>query len=148
LTYSDIARKAEFTGGVSAVDSDGTMHGQQVVVYLQGAPVGDDKKKVAPLSGLAGFMGGRVDRMVATGRVEMDQPGRKATGEQLVYTASDQTYLLTGTGAVAPKIVDDTRGTTTGSALRFHAGDNSVVVVNDAGSDAGRKVRTETQVKQ
>ena len=52
-------------------------------------------------------MGGSVERMVATGHIEMEQPGRRATGEQLVYTASDGMYVLTGTAAVLPKVVDD-----------------------------------------
>jgi lipopolysaccharide export system protein LptA len=90
-------------------------------------------------------MAGRIERMVAHGAVEVTQPGRTGTGEQLVYTANDQTFVLTGTKAVPPKLVDDTEGTTTGAALRFRSGDHSVVVSGDA---AGQKVRSETQVKQ
>jgi lipopolysaccharide export system protein LptA len=95
-------------------------------------------------------MGGNVERMVATGGIDIEQPGRRATGEQLVYTAVDGMFVLTGTAAAPPKMMDETRGSSTGTSLRFHAGDtgdNSVVVSNDSG-DAGRKVRTETRVKQ
>jgi lipopolysaccharide export system protein LptA len=91
-------------------------------------------------------MGGSVERVVVSGHIEMEQPGRRATGDQVVYTASDGMFVLTGTPAVLPKVVDDQRGTVTGTSLRFHAGDENVVVSN-GGSGAGQKVRTETRVK-
>jgi lipopolysaccharide export system protein LptA len=47
---------------------------------------------------------------------------------------------------VPPKVVDDRQGTVTGASLRFHTGDDSVLVSNGA-SGAGQKVRTETRVK-
>jgi lipopolysaccharide export system protein LptA len=159
LVYSDEARRADFTGGVLVESSDGTMKGEQAVVYLQGAPVGG-KTAAANGSGKAGaagsvaggkagaaggFTGGSVERVVATGHIDMVQPGRRATGEQLVYTASDGMFVLTGTAAVLPKVVDQQQGTVTGTSLRFHAGDENVVVSN--GGDAGQRVRTETRVK-
>jgi lipopolysaccharide export system protein LptA len=92
-------------------------------------------------------MGGSVERMLVTGRIEMEQPGRRATGEQLAYTASDGMYVLTGTTTVLPKVVDDQRGTVTGTSLRFHSGDDNVLVSNGGESGAGQRVRTETRVK-
>jgi lipopolysaccharide export system protein LptA len=158
LVYSDEARKAEFSGGVLVESADGTMRGQQAVVYLQAAGAGKttqtssagkgDSSKVAGKAGSAqtgGFMGGSVERMVATGQIEMEQPGRRATGEQLVYTASDGMFVLTGTTAVLPKVVDQQQGTVTGTSLRFHEGDENVVVSN--GGESGQRVRTETRVK-
>ena len=91
-------------------------------------------------------MGGSVERIVATGHIEMEQPGRRATGEQVVYTASDGMAVLTGTATVLPKVVDAQQGTVTGTSLRFHSGDDSVVVSN-GGSGDRQKVRTETRVK-
>jgi lipopolysaccharide export system protein LptA len=166
LVYSDEARRADFTGGVLVESTDGTMRGQQAVVYLQGAPVGGTGKTlVAKGTGKAGsskvgspagakvgsaqaggFMGGSVERVVATGHIEMEQPGRRATGEELVYTASDGMFVLTGTAAVLPKVVDQQQGTVTGASLRFHSGDENVVVSN-GGDSAGQRVRTETRVK-
>jgi lipopolysaccharide export system protein LptA len=168
LVYSDEARKAEFTGGVEVESADGRMRGQQAVVYLQAAPMAGGGKKATPANvggkgdsvggkavaattsaqrgGGSGFMGGSVERVVATGQIEMEQPGRRATGEQLVYTASDGMFVLTGTSSVPPKVVDDRQGTVTGASLRFHTGDDSVLVSNGA-SGAGQKVRTETRVK-
>jgi lipopolysaccharide export system protein LptA len=132
------------------------MKGEQAVVYLQGAPVGG-KTVAANGAGKAvaagsvaggkagGFMGGSVERVVAMGHIELEQPGRRATGEQLVYTASDGMFVLTGTAAALPKVVDQQQGTVTGTSLRFHAGDENVVVSN--GGDTGQRVRTETRVK-
>jgi lipopolysaccharide export system protein LptA len=77
----------------------------------------------------------------------MEQPGRRATGEQVAYTANDGMYVLTGTPTVLPKVVDDQRGTITGTSLRFHSGDGNVVVSNEGDSGAGQRVRTETRVK-
>jgi lipopolysaccharide export system protein LptA len=158
LVYSDEARRADFTGGVQVDSADGSMRGQQVVVYLQAAPakgpqagdaiggasIGD--KKASGVAG-SGFMGGSVERVVASGHIEMQQPGRRATGEQVVYTASDGMFVLTGTLAMLPKVVDDVQGTVTGTSLRFHAGDENVVVSNVGESGAGQRVRTETRVK-
>ena len=92
-------------------------------------------------------MGGKLEKMVASGRIDMEQPGRRATGEQLVYTASDEMYVLTGTAAALPKVVDDQRGTVTGTSLRFHSGDDNIVVSNEGENGAGQRVRTETRVK-
>jgi lipopolysaccharide export system protein LptA len=143
LVYSDAARKAEFTGGVEVESRDGRMRGQQVVVYLQPAQTPGTVKA----TGGNGFMAGGVERMVVTGHIDMEQSGRRATGEQLVYTASDGMFVLTGTPAVLPRVVDDQRGTVTGTSLRFHSGDDNVVVSNGGEGGAGQRVRTETRVK-
>jgi lipopolysaccharide export system protein LptA len=160
LIYSDEARRADFTGGVQVDSTDGSMRGQQVVVYLQSATAKPSQAGTGVTSGAqaegksasgvaagAGFMGGRVERVVASGNIEMQQPGRRATGEQVVYTASDGMFVLTGTSAALPKVVDDRQGTVTGTSLRFHAGDGNVVVSNGGESSAGQRVRTETRVK-
>jgi lipopolysaccharide export system protein LptA len=163
MVYSDIDRRAEFTGGVQVFEGDGAMRSQQATVYLSPADAGKGKAKPSapangtkmpgsPGSSVNGLLGGDVERIVATQRVEITQPGRRATGERLVYTASDQMFVLTGTAAAPPKVVDVEQGSTTGAVLRFHSGDNSVVVAGrdgDAreGTDAGR-VHTETRVKQ
>jgi lipopolysaccharide export system protein LptA len=160
LVYSDEARKAEFTGGVDVESRDGSMRGQQVVVYLQPAQTGAGKAsslqsskadgvKTTPASaaGGGGFMAGSVERMVASGHIDLEQPGRRATGEQVVYTASDGMFVLTGTSAVLPKVTDDQRGTVMGTSLRFHSGDDNIVVSNGGENGTSERVRTETRVK-
>jgi OstA-like protein. len=149
LSYSDATRQADFTGGVQIESVDGHMRGQEAVVYLQAPPKAGAQKTNS--SGVqkasqSGFMGGSVERVVATGHIEIDQPGRRATGERAVYTASDGMFVMTGTAAAPPKIVDATRGTVTGTSLRFHSGDESIVVSN--GMDSKQRVRTETRVKK
>jgi lipopolysaccharide export system protein LptA len=158
LVYSDVERMAEFTGGVQVESRDGSMRGQQILVHLQPAAAGKglspnsakvDGIRANPVSaaGGSGFMGGSVERMVVTGHIEMEQPGRRATGEQLVYTASDGLFVLTGAPAVLPKVTDEQRGTVTGTSLRFHSGDDNILVSNGGENGAGERVRTETRVK-
>jgi lipopolysaccharide export system protein LptA len=160
LVYSDETRKAEFTGGVDVESRDGSMRGQQVVVYLQPGQTGTGKAsslhggkadgaKTTPASaaGGGGFMAGSVERMVASGHIDLEQPGRRATGEQVVYTASDGMFVLTGTPTVLPKVTDDQRGTVTGTSLRFHSGDDNIVVSNGGENGTNERVRTETRVK-
>jgi lipopolysaccharide export system protein LptA len=146
MIYNDLTRRADFSGGVLVENAEGTMRAQQGTVFLQAA-----KPTAAPDKTAGAFMGGSVDRMLATGGVDIVQPGRRATGEQLVYTASDGMFVITGTPTTPPRMMDEARGAITGASLRFHAGDNSVVVSN--GSDnpngaAGQRVRSETRVKQ
>jgi lipopolysaccharide export system protein LptA len=160
MVYSDIDRQAVFTGGVQVFDGDGVMRSQQATVYLSPADAGKDKATKgaaaahgattgSPGSSVNGLLAGNVERIVATQKIELTQPGRRATGERLIYTASDQMFVLTGTAAVPPKVTDAEQGTTTGAVLRFHSGDNSVEVAgrDSDGKDAGR-VHTETRVKQ
>ena len=68
--------------------------------------------------------------MIATGQIQIDQPGLRATGGRLVYTAADGLFVLTGDGKTLPRLVDSARGTITGAALLFHAGDDSVEVTS------------------
>jgi lipopolysaccharide export system protein LptA len=145
MIYTDSARTVEFDGAVWAVDADGTLTSKAATVWLTPAQI-PGQKGLASVS--SGFMGGRVDHMMATGNVVIDQPGRRGTGEKLVYTASDGEYVLTGTKAAPPRVVDETQGTTTGAALRFRSGDDSVEVLGAADAKAGGQVHTETRMKQ
>ena len=161
LVYDDVARRADFGGGVLVEDADGTLRAQQAAVFLNAGKAGSgdsagttkagpDAAKTAAKSPAAqsGFMGGSVERMVASGGIEIVQPGRKVTGEQLVYTAADGMYVVTGRSGALPRMTDVAQGTITGASLRFHAGDNNVVVSNGPDSVAGQRVRTDTRVKQ
>ena len=149
MVYTDAERVVVFTGGVAVDDADGRMRSQRANVYLQPA-------KTAGAGGGAAtgqlFAGGNVDHIVATGKVEVEQPGRRGSGEQLLYTASDGMFVLTGTAAAPPRVEDEAKGTTTGGAIRFHSGDESLVVTSEGiqsgGTGSGTKRRTETRVKQ
>ena len=156
MRYDDTARRGNFSGGVVVEDADGTMRSQQAVVYLKAVEskggAGESKggtdmnNRVSAAPGA--FMGGSVERMVASGRVDVVQPGRRASGEQVVYTAADGMFVMTGLPGLPPMMMDEARGAVTGASLRFHAGDNSVVVSNGPDSGTGQRVRSETRVKQ
>ena len=137
LHYSDKDHVADLRGLVTAEQPTGVLRADQAQVYLSQA----DANKPSQL-----------DRMVATGHVVLVQPGRRGTGEKLVYTASDSRYVLTGAPGQQPRLVDAQRGTTTGTALIFKASDDSVEVssnmvsgnVQDASQKGASMVHTRT----
>ncbi len=145
MTYTDATRQVEFKGRVRLDDDDSVMRAQDAIVYLASDAAFAPGAATAVRGSAPVTLGGRVDHMVATGAVELEQPGRKGSGSRLTYTAADETFVLTGTKAAPPKVVDAARGTVTGASLRFRRGDDSVVVLS--GEDAGR-VRSETRMKQ
>ncbi len=122
LDYSDKDRRGDFRGGVTARDAAGVIHADEAEVYLtaaakKGAPAPRSDKGQGPL-----------ERIVATGHVEVTQPGRKGMGEKLVYTAQDGKYVLTGSLGDPPRIVDEAKGTTSGTTLIFNSQNDSVEV--------------------
>ena len=154
LHYSDGDRRAEFGGGVVLEDADGTVRAAEVVALLlpaaagAGAGVKASDGRKADGGTRSAFGGGSVDRVTATGAVEVSEPGRHATGDRLVYTAADGRFVLTGSPAAPPRVVDEVQGPITGAALEFHAGDNSVMNVGDGKGGQGRRVHTETLVRR
>ncbi|MBB5055648.1 lipopolysaccharide export system protein LptA [Granulicella aggregans] len=147
MVYSDSEKRVDFTGGVRMIDGSGEVKALSAVVYLAAAtPSSPGASSHAATAG--GLLGGKLDRIVANHQIELTQPGRKATGDRLIYTASDQMFVLTGTASAPPRVVDAQQGSTTGAALRFHSGDNNVVISGTDGEAPARKVETETRVKQ
>lgn len=151
MIYTEEARQISFLGDVQVEDAEGRMRAERATAFLQAGSVGRTK---APGGDPGQRFGGSIQRIVATGKIELDQPGRHGTGEQVVYTANDGMFVLTGTPALPPRLTDEAKGTVTGAALRFHSGDDSVVVTGSgiergAGANvATKQVRTETRVKQ
>ena len=119
LLYSDADRRADFHGDVTAEDPDGIIHADQALIYLTPAP-----KKIKGQQNQQT----QLDYVIATGHVALTQPGRKGTGEKLVYTADDGRYVLTGSPGNPPRVEDAVKGTTTGATLIFNSQDDSVVV--------------------
>lgn len=146
MTYSDASREVDFTGGVRVESPDGMMRGDHASAFLEAA----GQKKDAPKQPepKAGFLGGSVERVTVNGGIEIDQPGRRATGDRLVYTAGDGLFVLTGTPSSPPRVVDQARGAVTGVELRFRAADESVVISNGERGGSGPRVHTETRVKK
>ena len=81
----------------------------------------------------------KLDRIVAQGKVVVTQPSRRATGDQLIYTAADEKFVLTGG---PPSIFDAERGKITGVSLTLFRRDDRVLV---EGTDTSPSV-TQTRV--
>jgi lipopolysaccharide export system protein LptA len=76
--------------------------------------------------------------MVAQGKVVIDQPGRRAEGNTLVYTAADDKFALTGG---PPSIFDAERGKITGVSLTFFRHDDRVLVEGEANTPVVTQTR-------
>jgi lipopolysaccharide export system protein LptA len=140
LFYSENEHKAVFSGAVVAQASTGLMRSSFMDVYFSPAPSAQPPAKT-PANSQAQSVSQRLSKIVARGGVELQQPGRKGTGEELTYTAADSKYMLTGTGAAPPRLTDQARGTVTGNALIFNDRDDSVEVNGGAS-----RVVTQTRV--
>ena len=88
LTYADADRQAHYTGGVTAKGTGFEATADEMDVYLL------PRSQTSNSQSLSGP--GRLDRMIAKGHVIIQQPSRRAEGQTLVYTASDDRFVLTG----------------------------------------------------
>jgi lipopolysaccharide export system protein LptA len=126
LTYTDEQRKAQYSGNVFARSADSNIRAQQIDIYLK---EGENSSLQATKKGavLPGANEGpsKIDHMVAQGKVVVTEPNRRAVGDQLIYTADDAKYYLTGK---TPSIFDATRGTIWGDSLTFYSRDDRVLV--------------------
>jgi lipopolysaccharide export system protein LptA len=117
LTYTDDERKAQFTGSVQAQGGDLSITSKEMVVFLER---GEQAKSNQSFGGP-----GRIDHIVARKGVVITQPNRKATGEELVYTAAEDKFVLTGG---PPSIFDAEHGQITGVSLTLFRRDDRVLV--------------------
>ncbi|HLX85985.1 MAG TPA: LptA/OstA family protein [Terriglobales bacterium] len=124
LTYADAARKVLLDGGVTAKGSDSTITAQQMTVYLMAR---NQSAAGKPAGGVPATPG-QVERIVAENHVVVTQPARHANGERLVYTAAEDSFVLTGGAADPPSIFDAERGKITGDSLTFYRHDDRVLV--------------------
>ncbi|QMV19589.1 hypothetical protein GOB94_13515 [Granulicella sp. 5B5] len=151
MDYSDARREAVFTGpqGVLLEADAGTIRAQQATAYLTPAAKTPAAKPTgAPSSKESTPFNGSLDRVVITGDVRLEQPGRHGTGEELVYTAATGASVLTGTPVKPPVIVDTQHGNITGSSLLFADAGSTIVVLGNAPGTSPRRVHTETQIQQ
>jgi lipopolysaccharide export system protein LptA len=86
---------------------------------------------------------------VLTGDVQVQQPGRHATGDMLLYTAATGRYVMTGSPGHLPKAVDAQQGTVTGTSLTFADSGSTIIVAGEPATSKGKgtRVRTETEVR-
>jgi lipopolysaccharide export system protein LptA len=136
LTYTDNDRHARFDGGVQAKTSDTVMTGERVDILLR-----PKSQKTASTQESAS----QVEQIVAEGPIVIEQqnPARKATGQHLIYTASDGKFVLTGEPGKPPSIFDAERGNVTGDSLTFYNRDDRVQV----GSGESSRTVTRTRIK-
>ena len=86
--------------------------------------------------------GNQLDRIVAQGDIVIQQPSRKATGSQLVYTGQDQKFVLTGVPGKKPSIFDAEHGQISGDSLTFYTRDGRVLVGSGETSPSLTPIRT------
>jgi lipopolysaccharide export system protein LptA len=159
-TTAAAARQADFTGGVTVESGDGTISAQRALVELVPADAAQGaagQSAAGQGTGTLPILGGNVQRITASGGVTLVESGRQAFGEQLVYTPNPSTpggnpnkssghFVLTGTPAGPPRLVDPAKGNVTGASLIFNSGDDSVVVSGSSavsgGSDTAGRVHT------
>ncbi|HEY7405080.1 MAG TPA: LptA/OstA family protein [Candidatus Angelobacter sp.] len=132
LSYVDSERKAVFTGKVLVKAEDTTINADHVDVILLPKGAQADNQSA-----------GQLDHIVAQGDIHIQQAGRKATGNQLVYTAADEKMVLTGTEGHRPSIFDAERGEISGDSLTFFTHDGRVLV----GSGETSQTQTSTRIQ-
>ena len=113
LSYVDAERKAVFSGNVLVRTSETSITSDDVQILL--LPRGNQAAS-------------QVDRIIAQGNIQIEQPNRKATGNQLLYTAQDEKLVLTASAGKRPSIFDAERGQITGDSLTFYRHDDRVLV--------------------
>ncbi|HYM77050.1 MAG TPA: LptA/OstA family protein [Candidatus Dormibacteraeota bacterium] len=117
LTYADSERTVHYEGGVVAEGAEFIASSKTADAYLLPHSKAMNNKS---------FNGaGQLDRIVARDDVVIQQPNRRAQGQQLVYTAVDDKFVLTGG---PPSIFDAEQGKITGVSLTFFKRDDRVLV--------------------
>jgi lipopolysaccharide export system protein LptA len=125
LTYTDGERKAHFEEAVQAKGADLTITSKVMDVFLQTRDQATSNQSITGSGAGTGAGTGKIDHIIAGGQVLIVQPGRRATGDQLVYTTLDDKFVLTGG---LPSIFDAERGKITGVSLTLFRHDGRVVV--------------------
>jgi lipopolysaccharide export system protein LptA len=89
---------------------------------------------------------GQLDRIVASGNVQLDQknPVRKGSGSKLEYTAQNSKFVLTAAPGEIASIFDAERGEIRADSLTFFSRDDTVQV----GSGENTRVVTKTRIKE
>ena len=126
MNYSDVDRLVHYEGNVKARQGTDRIEASTVDVFLQ--------KET-----------NEVDRMNADGSVVLVQPGRRATGDHLAYTSSDDRAVLTGKTA---RVDDTEKGSTMGTQLTFYRRDDRISVENQQGAGRVKSTHRLTKSKE
>jgi len=127
MTYSDERRLVHYEGHVKSRQGTDRIEADRVDTFLK-----QDTSEV--------------DHLVATGSVDMTQPGRHGVGDKLTYTSDDGRAVLVGANA---RVDDEETGSVMGSELTFYNGDDKISVDNQRGTGRVRSIhRMEKKVKE
>lgn len=121
LEYVDSERQIHFENDVTATGSELTLTANSMNVYL--APKNQKSNEKQDADDASGRS--RIEQIVANGNVEVRETDRRATGGQLVYTAADEKFVLSGN---SPSIFSAEHGKITGVSLTFFRRDDRVLV--------------------
>jgi lipopolysaccharide export system protein LptA len=98
----------------------------------------EPRTDVAKTPNIACSAPAQLDRIVAQGDVIVQQPGRRALGQTLIYEAAPDKFTLTGG---PPSIFDAERGKITGDSLTFFRRDDRVLVEGKASTPVVTQTR-------
>jgi lipopolysaccharide export system protein LptA len=140
LIYRDSERKAHFEGGVTVRSTDLTVTSQQMDVFLVPASAEADHSSTGetPVPPKSEAAPAKLEKIIASGKVVITEPNRRGTGDKLVYTASDDKFVLTGG---QPSIFDAEHGKITGVSLTLYRRSDRFVVEGDSSSPAVTQTR-------
>ena len=134
LTYADSERKVHYEGGVVAKGAEFTATAKTADAYLL------PRSQTSSRQSFGGP--GQLDHLVAQGDVVIQQPKRRAEGQNLVYTAADDKFVLTGGASKElPSIFDAEQGKITGVSLTFFRHDDRVLVEGEASTPVVTQTR-------
>ena len=147
LTYVDEERRARYTGNVAREIADSDRHRRATRHLFEASrsrrPKSSTATQTAQKSKGPSLPGSdqpsQIDHMIATGKVVVTEPNRRAVGDKLVYTADDAKYFLTGK---SPSIFDAEHGTVWGDSLTFYNHDDRVLVESKRSSPTITRART------
>ena len=111
LVYEDSLQKATYSRNVRMNSASGRLNSDQLEVFLRE----ENNRK-------------SVERMLATGKVKIEQPGKLATSESAEFFQSEKKVILTGG---MPRVLDSERGSTVGPRLTMHFDDGSITVAGN-----------------
>lgn len=134
LTYTDSERRIHFDGGVTMRNTDATITGESLDVYLAQSKQATSNQVLTHESSTPS----RLEKAIAHGAIVITQLTRRATGETLTYLAAEDKFTLEGG---PPSIFDAERGQITGDSLTFFRHDDRVLVEGRANSPVITKTR-------
>ncbi|MFZ0921676.1 MAG: LptA/OstA family protein, partial [Candidatus Acidiferrales bacterium] len=109
VDYWSDSGKMDWSGGVEAQSSEGTMTSQTLEMLF--SKDGDNQQKM--------------ERAIAAGKVRIQQNGRTGTAERGEYVAREGKFILSGG---QPTLADSSGNTTTGHELTFFLANDSILV--------------------